>query len=135
MPRAMIQKAVQAAWPDFNVQSVEELTVNDVYRKVRQNELPMSTVRVKLDDPGKTWVHVDAASGEIASVMDRSRRLYRWLYNGLHSLDFPGLIDRRPLWDIIILSLLAIGFTFSITGVYIGIRRLKQSLKKTTPGS
>jgi hypothetical protein len=128
LPISLVGAAVQAAWPEFNVQSIEEVMAEDVYRKVRQNELPVSSIRVKLDDPGNTWVHVDAATGQILSVMDRSRRVYRWLYNGLHSLDFPGLIDRRPLWDIVILTLLAIGFTFSITGVYLGLRRLKKTL-------
>lgn len=128
LPKSLISQGVKAAWPEFTILSVEEMTVEDVYRQVRQNELPMSTIRVKLGDPADTWVHVDAETGEIASVMDRSRRLYRWLYNGLHSLDFPGLTEHRPLWDIIILSLLAIGFAFSITGAYLGIRRLKRSL-------
>jgi hypothetical protein len=60
--------------------------------------------------------------------MDRSRRVYRWLYHGLHSLDFPALVNRRPLWDVIMLSLLTLGFSFSVTGAFLGIRRLKRSL-------
>ncbi|MFT5133300.1 MAG: putative iron-regulated membrane protein [Gammaproteobacteria bacterium] len=133
LPKSLVQEGVKAAWPEYTIQSVEEMRLEDVYRQVRQNELPMSTIRVKLDDPAETWVHVDAASGEIASVMDRSRRLYRWLYNGLHSLDFPGLTEHRPLWDIIILSLLTLGFIFSSTGAYLGIRRLKRSFTQRTP--
>lgn len=56
--------------------------------------------------------------------MDRSRRVYRWLFNGLHSFDFPGLTNHRPLWDIVILTLLTLGFVFSVIGVVIGWRRV-----------
>jgi len=130
LPTALIADAVQAAWPQSRVVSVEQPAVDDVYRQVRQDPLPLTTMRVKLSDPDETWVHVDAASGEIVSVMDRSRRMYRWLYHGLHSLDFPGLAERRPLWDIVVLALLATGLLFSITGVYLGVRRLRRSLTK-----
>jgi uncharacterized iron-regulated membrane protein len=129
-PRPLIVAAVERAWPEFKVQAVEAPAVDDVYRQVRQSELPESTIRVKLDDPDDTWVHVDAASGDIVSVMDRGRRLYRWLYHGLHSLDFPGLVNHRPLWDIVILSLLGGGFSFSVTGAFLGIKRLKRSVTK-----
>jgi len=128
LPKAIIQTAVASAWPEFEVLSVETLAADDVYRKVRHNKLPVGAFRVKLSDPDNTWVHVDAKSGEILSVMNHGRRIYRWIYHGFHSLDFPGLVDRRPLWDILILSLLAIGFCFSITGVYLGARRLIQSV-------
>ena len=28
----------------------------------------------------------------------------RWLYHGLHSLDFPFLYARRPLWDVVMIA-------------------------------
>lgn len=130
LPQALIVAGVQQAWPGIMVQSVGQLQSNDLYRKLRESELPDSTIRVKLNDRDDTWVHVDGASGDIVSVMNRGRRLYRWLFNGLHSFDFPGLVDRRPLWDAVILSLLALGFIFSLTGAYLGMRHLKRSLEK-----
>lgn len=77
-----------------------------------------------MNDHAQTWVHVNMESGEILSTMDRSRRLYRWLFNGLHSFDFPALTNHRPLWDILILTPLTLGFIFSITGVIIGWKRI-----------
>ena len=63
-------------------------------------------------------------SGQIVSVMDRGRRVYRWLFNGLHSLDFPGLANHRPAWDVVIFLLLSIGFLFCVTGIVVGMKRL-----------
>ncbi len=130
LPQSLIVEAIHRAWPSVSVETTETLAEDDVYRKVRQSEIPITSIRVKLADSASTWVHVDAASGDIVSVMDRSRRVYRWLYHGLHSLDFPGLANRRPLWDVVILSLLGAGFTFSVTGAYLGMRRLKRTLRR-----
>ncbi|MEM7080300.1 MAG: PepSY domain-containing protein, partial [Pseudomonadota bacterium] len=57
---------------------------DDLYTSLREGSLPTGTVRVALADPNQTWIHIDRYSGHIISVMDSSRRLYRWLYNGLH---------------------------------------------------
>jgi len=116
--------AAQNVWPDKKVVSIGHLAVADVYGNLRSGSLPPTAIRVVYDDPAQSWLLVDAASGEILSVMDRSRRMYRWFFNGLHSLDLPGLVNHRPLWDITMLSLLGLGFAFSITGAVIGIKRL-----------
>jgi hypothetical protein len=128
LPDAQIVTAVRQAWPEFGVASAKYIAPNDTYRQVRQSRLPETTIRVELDDPEATWVHVDAASGVILAVEDRGRRLYRWLYHGLHSWDFPWLIERRPLWDALMLSLLALGFAFSVTGAYLGAKRLLRTV-------
>ena len=119
-----IVNAVKKAWPGVEVQATEQPTESDFYGNLREGSLPQKTLRVILNNPIKTWVHVNMESGQIVSVMDRSRRQYRWLFNGLHSLDFPGLANRRPAWDILIIFLLGCGFLFSITSIRIGMKRL-----------
>jgi hypothetical protein len=52
-------------------------------------------------------------------------RVERWLYNGLHSLDFRFLLDYRPLWDIVVIILSIAGLVFCWTSMVIGWRRLK----------
>lgn len=117
-------KSVKKAWPDIRVKSTQRPDTDDVYGNLREGSLPKNTLRVMLDDPSKTWIHINMESGQIISVMDSSRRIYRWLFNGLHSLDFPGLVTNRPAWDILILFLLGLGFAFSVTGVVLGWKRL-----------
>ncbi len=119
-----IIKAIEHAWSEAHVISAQKPQNNDIYGKLRSGSLPDSALRVILNDPAQTWIHIDMENGEILSVMDRSRRVYRWLFNGLHSLDLPGLTNHRPLWDIIILTLLTLGFVFSVIGVVMGWRRV-----------
>ncbi|WP_454061193.1 PepSY domain-containing protein [Candidatus Nitrospira salsa] len=124
LSRSEIVNAVQQAWPKSKVALVQSPESNDLYGRLRAGRLPQQTLRLKLDDSSQTWVHINRETGEIVSVMDQSRRIYRWLFNGLHSLDVPGLVERRPLWDIVMLFLLTVGFMFSVTGVVIGWRRV-----------
>jgi uncharacterized iron-regulated membrane protein len=119
-----VVNAVKEAWPRSKVQKTEKPGESDIYGNLREGSLPSNTLRVVLADPLQTWVHVDMESGQIVSVMDKSRRQYRWLFNGLHSLDFPGLANHRPAWDVVIFLLLSLGFLFCVTGVVIGMKRL-----------
>jgi hypothetical protein len=129
VPVQLIQRAVQAGWPEFDITAVERPGDRDPYGQLRAGTLPPTTLRIKLNDAAATWIQVDASSGSILSVMDRSRRIYRWLYNGLHHFDFPILARHRPLWDIVILCALLAGFAFSVTAVVIAIRRAGWTLR------
>ena len=118
-----VSAVVSSAFPKANIEKWSIVPPGDTYTALREGTLPPGTIRVELSDKDETWLHIDSRSGEILSVIDRSRRLYRWLYNGLHSLDIPGLANRRPLWDIVMLVLLLAGFITSSTGVVIGMKR------------
>lgn len=73
---------------------------------------------------GDVWYDIDAASGALLQTTDSSRRAYRWLYGGLHRLDFPALAARPMLRTALIITLCGIGLLFSLTGIAIGARRL-----------
>lgn len=74
----------------------------------------------------------DPVSGRLIAVMDASRRAYAWSYYGLHTLKFPGLANHPTVRRIVILALLTLGFTFSSTGVVVGISRVRATLPKRT---
>jgi hypothetical protein len=77
---------------------------------------------------GELWFDVDAADGKVLQKLDPSRRVYRWLYSAVHTLDFPILLAHAPLRDALIVGLCSLGLMFSITGIVIGWRRLWASL-------
>lgn len=120
--------AVARAWPNSAISNSYLVPANDIYGNLREGSLPVGTLRIVLDDANETWIHVNLNDGRLVSVMDNSRRRYRWLFNGIHSLDFPGLVNRRPFWDIVIILLMLGGFIFSSTGVVIAYRRVVRVL-------
>jgi hypothetical protein len=56
----------------------------------------------------------------------------RWLYHGLHSLDFPFLYNRRPLWDIVVMVLSLGGLALSTTTMVPAWRRLRRHWRHIT---
>jgi hypothetical protein len=67
-------------------------------------------VSQRANDTLQSWVHVDSASGQIVSVMDSSRRVYAWLYYGLHTFSFPFLTKHPILRRTIMVTLLSAGY-------------------------
>jgi hypothetical protein len=86
----------------------------------------LPVLRVRYADPQETWLYLDPARGGIVQTSVRTSRLRRWLYQGLHSLDFPFLYFRRPLWDVVVIALSLGGIVLSITTVLPAWRRLRR---------
>jgi hypothetical protein len=99
----------------------------DAWYLDRNHEKPLPVLLVRFRDPLNTRVYVDLASGHIVAFhSDSDSMVTRWLYHGLHSLDFPWLYNYRPLWDVVVLSLMLGGLALSVTSVVIAARLLKR---------
>ena len=85
---------------------------------------PLPIWRVRYDDPNKTWLHIDPATGQVLSELDTYQRTERWLFALLHSWDWLPLLRNRPLWDIFMLVLATGGLALSATGIWIAGHRL-----------
>jgi hypothetical protein len=127
IPDKMLLSAVESVWSPVGVLAIEGIAQDDAYR-VRSNPLPDTARRIVLNDRTHTWIQIDAASGQILSVADTSRRLYRWLVDGLHCFDFPLFNHAGPLRHVLILLAGTTGFLFSCTGMVIGVKRLRKSI-------
>jgi len=127
IPDELLLSAVQSVWPAVGAVGIQAIAQNDPYR-VRSNPLPDTARRIVLNDRTHTWIQVDAASGQILSVTDRSRRLYRWLVDGLHCFDLPLFSQAEPLRHALVVLAATTGLLFCSTGVLIGLKRLRRSV-------
>jgi len=127
LPDELLLAAVKSAWSPASPLEVSAVAANDAYAGPRSNRLPQSARRIRLDDPSGTWVHVDAESGQILSIMDKSRRAYRWLVDGLHTFDFPVLNEAGMLWHVLLVMATTTGFGLSCTAIVLAIKRLGKS--------
>ena len=94
-------------------------------RHPQRGERPLPAIRVRFEDPARTWFHLDPLTGQILDRSTRTNRVYRWLYNGLHSFDIWWLWSHRPLWDICVIVFSLGGLALSTIGVAIGWRRVR----------
>ncbi|HEY7173234.1 MAG TPA: PepSY domain-containing protein [Vicinamibacterales bacterium] len=128
-----IVQAVTKAGGATPVRDIVRLDRYDAYYYDRDGELPLPVVRVRYGDPQQTWLYVDAVRGTPLRKEERLTRLNRWLYHGLHSLDFPFLYYRRPLWDIVVIALSAGGLIVSVTTIVPAFRRFRRLVVRLKP--
>ncbi len=118
-----------AAMPGVPVDDAAWLQEYDAYYYDQHNARPLPVLRVRYDDPDGTWLYLDPALGAMTRV-DRGARWNRWLYHGLHSLDFPFWYYRRPLWDAVLVALSLGGLVLSATTLMPAWRRLARHARR-----
>jgi hypothetical protein len=96
------------------------LTGYDAYYYDRARRRPLPVMRVKFPDQAATWLYLDASDGSLVQRETSKSRRVRWLYHGLHSLDFPGLYEAGWAWYAVIVTLCAGGLLLSLTSVIVG---------------
>ena len=116
--------------PTAHVARYLKLASYDAYYYARPHrEMHLPVWRVEFDDAQHSVLYIDSVSGEPTGFVDDEFRRWRWMRDGLHSIDFPGVNGRRPLWDVIV-WLLLLGGTFSaFTGVWLAVRRVRRMLR------
>ena len=116
----------RAAMPGVAIEHAVWLREYDAHYYDLRAGRGLPVLRVQYADEAKTWLYVDPARGSIVQRTDETRRLRRWLYQGLHSLDFPFLYYKRPLWDVVVIVLSVGGLLLSATTLVPSWRRLRR---------
>jgi hypothetical protein len=123
--------AAAAALPGAPIADATRLSAYDSYYYDRDNALPLPVLRVRFADPLRTWLYLDPRRGAIVRKEERLSRVNRWLYHGLHSLDFPILYARRPLWDVVMIALSLGGLASAITSIVPAWRRVRRASSRS----
>jgi hypothetical protein len=92
----------------------------------------LPVLRVRYADANATWLYLDPERGGIVQRSGKVSRLRRWLYQGFHSLDFPSLYFRRPLWDVVVVALSVGRLLLSFTTLVPAWRRLRRHWRAAT---
>jgi hypothetical protein len=123
----------KAAMPGVPVTDSAWLHEYDAYYYSQEGTKALPVLRIRYDDARQTWLYLDPQHGVIASRLDRAGRWNRWLYHGLHSLDFPFMYYKRPLWDIVVILLSLGGIALSVTSALPAWRRLVRHARGWVP--
>jgi hypothetical protein len=125
-PGIMQLSALLSAKTGPGLASLIQLTHEDGYYFGLRRPLRLPVWRAVLRDPRHTRLYIDPTSGQVLRQVDASDRAYRWWHEGLHRLDFNTGVRRRPLWDVVVLMLLAGVTALSGLGAWISLRQLRR---------
>jgi hypothetical protein len=123
LERAMTQAAAPASLAEL-------ITIDryDRYYRDRRRREPLPVMLVRLNDAEQSRYYVDPKTARVVGSYRSRDWMSRWLYHGLHSLDFPWLYDYRPLWDIVVIAFMLGGTALCVTSLVLAWRVLGRTL-------
>ena len=101
----------------------------DRYYLDRRGNLPLPVVLARLNDSDRSRFYIDPRTARIVGSYNAADWSSRWLYHGLHSLDFPWLYNHRPVWDIVMIAFMLGGTALSVTSVVLAWRVVRRSVR------
>jgi len=113
--RETMLAAARGVMPDADVVDAAWLEQYDAYYYDRSRALSLPVLRVRYADSAADVVYLDPRRGAIVRKERAAHAGEPLLYHGLHSLDFPFLYYRRPLWDLVVIALSIGGIVLSAT--------------------
>ncbi len=120
-----LRQAAEQLQPGVPIASAGLMASGDAYYYDDHNGSRSYPVyRVVLANAESTRYYLDPANGALLQKTDRDGRWYRWLFEAFHRWDFSQGLRQRPLWDLVVLPLIFGVTALSITGVYLGFRRV-----------
>ncbi|HEX3644709.1 MAG TPA: PepSY domain-containing protein [Vicinamibacterales bacterium] len=111
----------RAAQPDGLVES-QVIRQYDAYYLDRHRRKPLPVILARVNDAERTRYYIDPKTARVVGRYGSGSWMERWLYHGLHSLDFPWLYDHRPLWDIVVIAFMLGGTALGVTSLILAWR-------------
>jgi hypothetical protein len=101
----------------------------DRYYLARHRVAPLPVVLVQLNDADRSRYYIDPKSGRAVGGYSTTNFLDRWLYHGLHSMNFPWLYNYRPAWDIVVIAFMLGGTALAVTSLVLAWQVLGRKLR------
>lgn len=102
---------------------LDVLEMEDAYYYGHKTPVELPVLRLTFADKDATLAYLDTDTGEVARLVDGTSKRYRWLESGFHSFDWP-VIRNRPLWDAVVLLLMAAVTLACATGAWMSFTRI-----------
>ena len=120
--RQRIVDVVTNAAQPFGLVETRVLDQYDVYYRDRHRQRPLPVILARVNDADHTRYYVDPRTARIVGTYSSRQWMTRWLYHGLHSLDFPWLYNYRPAWDLVVITFMLGGTALCVTSLVLAWR-------------
>jgi hypothetical protein len=130
MPAHELMQAASRAAGNAALLESTMLKAYDTYYYDYSHRKPLPIFRVRLADSRHTWLYINPRTALIQARYTNRSRYERWLWQGLHDLDFPFLYWHRPAWDLTVIVLSIGGMALIVTSLVLAWKYLLQSTKR-----
>ena len=114
----LVSKAAQP----YGLVETRVLDRYDMYYLDRHRQRPLPVILARVNDADQTRYYIDPRTARIVGSYSSRNWMTRWLYHGLHSLDFPWLYNYRPAWDIVVITFMLGGTALCVTSLVLAWR-------------
>lgn len=112
--------------PDLQIAQAHWQTEADSrYFPLRHHPRSFPVARITLADA--SVLYISPHNGRIVASAHPNDFAQRWLYHGLHRLDFPMLINPPWLRELLVVLLSLVGIAFCLTGIALAWSRLSRT--------
>jgi hypothetical protein len=130
LDQQQILDIVKKSVPDPALLETKVIDQYDLYYLDRTRQRPLPVILALVNDADKTRYYIDPKTARVVATYSNRNWVSRWLYNGLHSLNFPWLYNYRPLWDIVVITFMLGGTALCVTSLVLAWRVLGRKLKR-----
>ena len=120
-------QAASVMRPEEAVTEAGWLTEGDAYYFSHHDERRFPVFRIQYGDGERFYL--DGVTGELSYAVDRDRQWLRWIFHALHRGDFAALARSRPIWDLMMWSLMLGVTVCALTGTWIGFKRVARAVR------
>jgi len=128
--REEILGIVRKSVPDPEKLEIRILEQYDAYYQDRDRRRPLPVILALTGDAEATRYYIDPKTASVVGNYSNRNWVNRWLYHGLHSLNFPFLYNHRPLWDIVVITFMVGGTALSMTSLILAWRAMGKKLRQ-----
>lgn len=115
--RRRVIDIVKTAAPDGGAVEIHIIDQYDRYYLDRERQRPLPVILALMNDADHTRYYIDPKTARVVGSYSDRNWVNRWVYNGLHSLNFPWLYNNRPLWDIVVIAFMLGGTALCVTSL------------------
>jgi hypothetical protein len=131
--RRQLIDALERAAREGGGADVSVLDHYDRYYLDRDRSLPLPVVLVRFNDAPRTRLYIDPRTARLSGTYNSDGWINRWLYHGLHSLNFPWLYAHRPLWDVVMITFMLGGAALCVTAITLAWTVISRAIVRSLP--
>ena len=107
----------------------EQTRYDNYYQESGMANHPLPVYQLAWNNDNQDRIYIDPVTGHVARSYDKKSKIHRWLYQGLHKLNFQFLKEHDWLRKTLLLLLSCGGIVVSLSGIALSLKWIKRKIK------